>query len=320
MPIFIIYDDITQLPVDAVVNAANENLTPGGGICGAIFKGAGRLLEKDCAAVGHCPTGSAIITFGYKLKAKYVIHAVGPIWQDGTKGERDKLWSCYQEAMYLASTHDCESVAFPLISSGIYGYPKNEAFHVALASLGEYLQKDRAMNVFVSNFSQENLGLTPSERQTINAYVETGYNVPVSPGTDPKDRDLGPFKEFVLKRLAEEKLSQADAAKRANLLDKDLDGLLSYSGGESEPVPAKEKLLSLLTSLKADSISACRHLDAFGYKFDPQETKDKVVLYFLENGLSDVFFLNEAIHALTHRFLIDTDPELLVDKNPRRRR
>jgi O-acetyl-ADP-ribose deacetylase (regulator of RNase III) len=316
MPLFIIYDDITQLRMDAVVNAANENLTPGGGICGAIFQGAGKLLLKDCQEVGHCPTGSAIITFGYKLKARYVIHAVGPVWQGGGAEEKEKLSSAYKTAMMLASTHDCESVAFPLISSGIYGYPKNEAFHVAVSSIGEYLQGDREINVFLSNFSCENLGLNVSERQKINNYLDTGYNIPVAPVSDAQD--ILEFKDYVLKCLREGDTPLDLAAKRANLRESDFNAILSYSG--EDPVPAKEKLLSLLVSLKSDILICAKYLGAFGYAFDPQSVKDKIVLYFLENGLSDIFLLNEAIHAFTHEFLINTDPELLVDKGPRRGR
>ncbi|MDR2406405.1 MAG: macro domain-containing protein [Deltaproteobacteria bacterium] len=316
MPLFIIYDDITQLRLDAIVNAANENLLPGGGISGAIFKGAGSLLLKDCQEVGFCPTGSAIITFGYKLKAKYVIHAVGPVWKGGDAGEKNLLSSCYSTAMMLASTHDCESVAFPLISSGIFGYPKNEAFHVAVSSIGAYLQTDRQMNVFLSNFTCENLGLTVPERKMINEYLETGYNIPVAPVADPQDKLE--FKDFVLKRLRDENTALDLAAKRANLTESDFNGILSWNG--TDPAPAKEKLLSLLVSLKSDILLSAKYLGAFGYSYDPQSIKDKIVLYFLENGLHDVFFLNESIHAFTHEFLINTDPELLVDKGPRRGR
>jgi O-acetyl-ADP-ribose deacetylase (regulator of RNase III) len=316
MPLYIIYDDITQLTVDGVVNAANENLTPGGGVCGAIFKAAGSILQKDCQQVGHCDTGSAIITFGYKLKASYVIHAVGPMWQGGSAGEEEKLYSCYKESMVLISTHDCDTAAFPLISSGIYGYPKNEAFHVAVKAIGEYLLTDREILVFLSNFGQENLGLSVSERQKINTYLETGYSIPLASDTDGKDRAA--FKDFVLSRLKEEGLSEADGAKRANLLERDLTEILSYNGEET--VPAKEKLLSLLVALKAEIAATAKYLSAFGYVFDPQSVKDKIVLYFLENGITDVFYLNEAVHAFTHQFLVDTDPALIESKKSKRKK
>jgi O-acetyl-ADP-ribose deacetylase (regulator of RNase III) len=316
MPLYVIYDDITTIYADALVNAANENLTPGGGVCGAIFKGAGSLLKKDCEAVGHCPTGSAIITFAYKLKAKYVIHAVGPIWRGGSQGEPEKLYSCYKEAMMLASTHDCMTVAFPLISSGIYGYPKDEAFHIAVKAIGDYLIQDREMSVFLSNFGRQNMGLSIPERQKVNAYIETGYNIPLA--AELQGRELMEFKDWALQRLRDEKLTQEDAAKRANLREGDYSLITSWNLGDA-PAPPKEMILQLLTALKADIKDAAKHLSAFGLHFDPQSVKDKIVLYFLENGLTDVFYLNEAVHAFTHEFLVAPDPGMLEDKRKRRR-
>jgi O-acetyl-ADP-ribose deacetylase (regulator of RNase III) len=315
MPLFVIYDDITAVYADALVNAANESLEPGGGVCGAIFKGAGSLLLKDCKAVGHCDTGSAIITFAYKLKAKYVIHAVGPVWQGGGQGEAELLYSAYKESMHLASTHDCNSVLFPLISSGIYGYPKNEAFHVAVRAIGDHLLADREINAFVSNFGREPLGLTPQERQKIAAYLETGYNIPVAAQSSGKE--LLEFREYVLGRLREESLTQEDAARRANLRQADYDQLLSW-GGEGEP-PQKGKLLSLMVSLKTGIQDAGRFISAFGGVFDPQSVKDKIALYFLENGITDAFHLNEAVHAFTCEFLVGADPSLLEDARRKRK-
>ena len=120
---------ITEMDVDCIVNAANSQLRHGGGVCGAIFAAAGaRELQAACDALGHCPTGEAVITPGFKLKAKYIVHAVGPIWQGGNHKEEKLLYRCYQNAMKVACTKGCRSIAFPLISSGIYGYPVKEAF------------------------------------------------------------------------------------------------------------------------------------------------------------------------------------------------
>ena len=131
---------ITKLTVDCIVNAANTGLLQGGGVCGAIFREAGAWkLQRACDEYGFCPTGSAVITPGFKLQAKYVIHAVGPMWQGGTKGEEQQLYDCYQASMKLAQENGCKSIAFPLISSGIYGYPKKEAWEVALRSVSDYL-------------------------------------------------------------------------------------------------------------------------------------------------------------------------------------
>ncbi|MCI7726900.1 MAG: macro domain-containing protein [Clostridiales bacterium] len=129
---------ITEMDVDCIVNAANRQLRHGGGVCGAIFAAAGaRELEAACDALGHCPTGEAVITPGFKLKAKYIVHAVGPIWQGGSHNEGQLLYRCYQNTMKVACAKGCRSIAFPLISSGIYGYPVKEAWRVAIKAIQE---------------------------------------------------------------------------------------------------------------------------------------------------------------------------------------
>ncbi len=124
--------DITRLEVDAIVNAANDALIPGGGVDGAINRAAGPQLGQAMRAMGGCPTGEARITPAFGLSAKYVIHAVGPIWQGGDRGEAELLARAYRSALLLARDHDCRSVAFPAISTGVYGYPAAEATRVAV--------------------------------------------------------------------------------------------------------------------------------------------------------------------------------------------
>ena len=132
---------ITELDVDTVVNAANEDLWAGGGVCGAIFRAAGHeKLEAACDAIGHCDTGSAVITPGFNLKARYIIHAVGPIWYGGDNGEAEKLYGAYRRSLELALENGCRSIGFPLISSGIYGYPKREAWKVAVLACRDFLK------------------------------------------------------------------------------------------------------------------------------------------------------------------------------------
>jgi O-acetyl-ADP-ribose deacetylase len=129
--------DITTLDVDAIVNAANESLAPGGGVCGAIHRAAGPELARACAVIGRCPTGEARITPGFRLPARYVIHAVGPVWHGGGEGEPALLASAYRSAMRLASEHGLRSIAFPAISTGIYGYPLERATTVAVGAVRE---------------------------------------------------------------------------------------------------------------------------------------------------------------------------------------
>jgi len=127
--------DITKLAVDAIVNAANEQLLPGGGVCGAIHRAAGPKLAEACRALGPCPTGSAVITPGFDLPARFVIHAVGPVWHGGGKGEAELLAGAYRSSLALCAERGLASIAFPAISTGIYGYPLDEAARVAVQAV-----------------------------------------------------------------------------------------------------------------------------------------------------------------------------------------
>ncbi len=137
----VVQGDITQLEVDAIVNAANETLLGGGGVDGAIHRAAGPGLKEYCAKLGGCPTGEAKITPGFKLPAKYVIHTVGPVWRGGKANEAALLASCYRHSLELALAHGIKTMAFPSISTGAYGYPKEEAAKIAIAVMREYESK-----------------------------------------------------------------------------------------------------------------------------------------------------------------------------------
>jgi O-acetyl-ADP-ribose deacetylase (regulator of RNase III) len=140
MPEITVVDgDITALDVDAIVNAANQHLAPGAGVCGAIHRAAGPELAAACARIGACPTGEARLTPGFRLKARHVIHAVGPVWQGGAAGEDELLASCYSNSLAIAAANGIHSIAFPAISTGIYGYPLERASRIAIAAVREGL-------------------------------------------------------------------------------------------------------------------------------------------------------------------------------------
>ena len=151
MAFSIVHGDIVQMGTDAIVNAANSGLLAGSGVCGAHFprcRAAGPGTPGSLPGPGACPTGQSVLTDSYGLKAKYIIHTVGPIWQGGQRGERNLLASCYATALELAASHDCRSIAFPLISAGIFGYPKAEALDVAREAAAAFL-KNHDMDIYL---------------------------------------------------------------------------------------------------------------------------------------------------------------------------
>ena len=168
---------ITKLDTDAIVNAANKGLQAGGGVCGAIFSAAGYdQLQKACNIIGHCKTGSAVITPGFNLKAKYIIHAVGPRWKDGKHKEPELLYSAYYKSLELAIAHDCKSIGFPLISSGIFGYPVQKAWYQACDACKDFLDKHEDISLDII-FAVLNDDILKTGRKVLNWTGASRYKI-----------------------------------------------------------------------------------------------------------------------------------------------
>lgn len=174
MPLQIVRNDITTMKVDAIVNAANETLLGGGGVDGCIHRAAGKELVAECRLLGGCTTGEAKITKGYRLPAKFVIHTVGPIWRGGQYGEKELLTSCYRNSLQLAVQHQCESIAFPLVSAGVYGYPKDQALRVAAKTIQEFLA-EHEMQVYIVIFDKSSYQIGKRVFSDIEEYIDERY-------------------------------------------------------------------------------------------------------------------------------------------------
>ena len=174
MPLEIVRNDITKMNVDAIVNAANETLLGGGGVDGCIHRAAGPELLAACRRLGGCRVGDAKITGAYRLPCSYVIHTVGPVWNGGSCGEREQLASCYRTSLALAKESSCKTVAFPLIASGVYGYPKDQALRVAVDTIGEFLLQND-MTVYLVIFDRKAYQIGSKLFAAIAEYIDDHY-------------------------------------------------------------------------------------------------------------------------------------------------
>lgn len=335
MPLQIVRDDITTMQVDAIVNAANNALAGGGGVDGSIHRAAGPGLLQECLALGGCDTGSAKITGAYNLPAKYVIHTVGPVWQGGTEGEKELLISCYRSALALAVRHQCRSVAFPLLSSGAYGYPKDQALRVAIDTISAFLMEHEMM-VYLVVFDRQAYCISSRLFADIAAYIDENYvrdhadfrfetsrrahQAPIlAPQADSMPEDTAcfsmpmpgrsleevlahkdeSFTEMLLRRIAESGMTDAECYKKANIDRK----LFSKIRNDRLYRPSKATALAFAIALKLPLREAEDLLKKAGFAFSGSDIFDLIVRYHIENGNYNIFQINETLFAFDQSLL-----------------
>ncbi|MDO4356112.1 MAG: O-acetyl-ADP-ribose deacetylase [Clostridia bacterium] len=343
MPLHIVRNDITRMEVDAIVNAANASLLGGGGVDGCIHRAAGPALLAECKTLGGCATGNAKITRAYRLPCKYVIHAVGPRWQGGRKGERDQLISCYRTSLELARAAKCETVAFPLISSGIYGYPKDQALRIAVDTIGEFLLEND-LTVYIVIFDKKAYQISGKLFADIAEYIDDNYVDAHADDVDSRLRSMNAFEDescdfatcdkageipslFVgmpmaapLKGLSlKDAVMQLDESFSEMLLRKiDESGMTDaqcykkanidrklFSKIRSDKLykPSKPTVIAFAIALELSLEETKDMLMKAGFALSHSNKFDIIIEFFIENENYNIFEINEALFAFDQSLL-----------------
>lgn len=329
MPLQIVRNDITKMRVDAIVNAANETLLGGSGVDGAIHQAAGPELLAECRTLHGCKTGQAKITKGYRLPAKFVIHTVGPVWEGGNYGERDLLVSAYRSSLELALEHRCETVAFPLISSGVFGYPKDQALKVAVDTIGDFLlQHD--MTVYLVIFDKAAYTIGGKLFSDIAAYIDDRYveehtdsdveqrrrrlrilasapmpEAEAAPAAAPSSLNEAlemldeSFSQMLLRKIDEAGLTDAECYKRANVDRR----LFSKIRTDIHYKPSKPTAMAFAVALELPLEEAREMLQKAGFAFSHASKFDIIVEYFIAHRNYNIFEINEALFAFDQSLL-----------------
>lgn len=325
MPFTIVRQDITSMNVDAIVNAANSQLLMGGGVCGAIFNKAGaKELQKACSKLAPINTGEAVITPGFNLAAKYIIHAVGPIY-DATNAEQAAalLASAYLNSLKLAVENNCGSIAFPLISSGIYGYPKEEAFKIAMETITKFIEENEIdvyltifdkVSFYISkellgevasyiddhyvethNYPRRNLSFEASQMSFISSAsqcIESCKASPTSLSSLVGNLDE-PFADTLLRLIDEKGKTDVQVYKKANIDRRLFSKIRSIKGY----TPKKSTILALAIGLELSLEETDDLLERAGYALSPASKSDVIVEYFIINKNYNMFELDAVLHA-----------------------
>jgi len=338
MPLVIVRNDITTMAVDAIVNAANESLLGGGGVDGCIHRAAGPELLAECRTLGGCKTGDAKVTKAYRLPCKYVIHTVGPIWRGGGQEEREKLVSCYRRSLAIAKEKGCETLAFPLVSAGVYGYPKDQALRVAVETIGEFLM-EHDMTVYVVIFDRASYQISGKLFADIAAYIDDHYveehsdarseqlrraklrgpedrlppaafsmpcaSAPASAGTPAGELDGlldsldAGFSETLLKLIDRSGKKDSEIYKKANVDRK----LFSKIRNNPDYRPSKPTAVAFALALELDLEETKDFIARAGFALSRSSRFDVIIEYFIQRKQYDVFAINEALFAFDQSLL-----------------
>lgn len=318
MPLEIVRNDITKMQVDVIVNTANPRAIVGGGVDRAIHHAAGPELIAARKKIGDIATGRAFITPAYRLNAKYVIHTVGPVWQDGQHNEREILAQCYKNSLKLATEHNCESIAFPLISAGIFGCPAEIALATAVQAIREYIF-EHDIDVYLVVFDPKAFKISNSLFNDVKNYIDEVY---VEAHLDRAQRNEYRHREeryLVQMRSLEEMLDEVDITfsqtllklidkkgktdpevyKRANV-DKKL-----FSKIRNNPTyhPKKETALAFAIALELDLDETRDLIGRAGYTLSRSNKRDIVFEYFIGNRNYDIFTISEVLFGLDNKAL-----------------
>lgn len=326
MPLEIVRNDITKMKVDVIVNAANSSLLGGGGVDGAIHAAAGPELFEECMTLKGCKTGSAKITKGYQMSCKYIIHAVGPQWRGGKCGEKELLKSCYQTSLELAKTHQCESIAFPLISAGIYGYPKDQALKVAMDTIRDFLFENEMM-VYIVIFDKAAYQISEKLFADIAEYIDDNYvdehvdyrresmrlQMPMASYDVCESKCLMPaedldsklkhmdesFAEMLLRKIDEKGMTDAECYKKANIDRK----LFSKIRSNMQYKPSKQTAIAFAIALELDLDETEDMLRKAGFALSHSNKFDVIIEYFISRENYNIYEINEVLFAFDQSLL-----------------
>ena len=321
MPFQIVRNDITKMETDVIVNAANKRLLNGSGVCGAVFKAAGVAeLTAECRKIKRCDIGSAVITSGCNL-SKYIIHTVGPIWKGGFFGEKKQLESCYRSVLKLAYENNAESISIPLISAGVYGYPKDKALKVAIETIvaSEYLTeldiylvlfdkisvsqgkkysqvKEFINDNYVEKYAFARSELNPEKSDILHDCMSCASMSSIEVALSEIDES---FSESLLRMIDAKGLKDSDVYKKANIDRK----LFSKIRNNKDYRPRKNTAIAFAIALELTLDETNNFLSKAGFVLSHSSKADIIIEYFIRNGIYDIFEINETLFEFDQQLL-----------------